>query len=134
MYLRFNDLMFGPDLGITDSERMRWVQGRFIPTKVLQQYFDEGLPFVPEAPFTHMRLDTFLKKLEVLSDGHLNAAIRQLAIVVRLDIASDVSGFDTRGKPDPRRRPKTKVLAKQQVWAGKGNRSRNWQGMKTGSN
>ena len=106
----FNDLFRDRALGITESQRTSWEQGRLIPTQILLYYFDEGLPFVPEAPITAMRLATFQRKLEELAGGHHNPAVRQLAESVKTDISMSISGFDRVGKPDPRRRPKVKLI------------------------
>ena len=52
--LRFDRLIQDGSLGITASERTRWQQGKIIPPQVLQVYWDEGLPFITEAPYTAM--------------------------------------------------------------------------------
>ena len=108
--LRFNDLLNARTLKITESQRTSWEQGRLIPTQILQNYFDEGLPFLPEAPITAMRLATFQRKLEELAQGHGKPSVRQLAAHVLQDVSIAVSGFDGAGKPDPRRRPKVKLI------------------------
>lgn len=109
--LRFDHLLQDRMLGITVSQRTSWEQGRIIPTQVLQAYWDEGLPFLPEAPITAMRLATFKRKLEELAQGHSAPSVRQLAEKVLEDISVSISGFDRAGKPDPRRRPKTRMEA-----------------------
>jgi len=109
--LYFNQLMFDGSLRIHASELTRWQQGDIIPTQVLQAYWDEGLPFLPEAPITAMRLATFKRKLEELAQGHSAPSVRQLAEKVLEDISVSISGFDRAGKPDPRRRPKTRMEA-----------------------
>ena len=106
----FDRLLRDRMLGITESERTRWQQGKIIPAQVLQAYFDEGLPFLPEAPITAMRLATFQRKLEELAQGHCKPSVRQLAAHVLQDVSIAVSGFDGAGKPDPRRRPKVKLI------------------------
>ena len=106
----FNDLFRDRALGITESQRTSWDQGRLIPAQVLQVYWDAGLPFLPEAPITAMRLATFQRKLEELASGHGNPAVRQLAAYVGNDVSISVSGYDRAGKPDPRRVPKVKVM------------------------
>jgi hypothetical protein len=106
----FNDLFRDCALVITESQRTSWEQGQLIPTQVLQRYWDAGLPFLPEAPITAMRLATFQRKLAELAQGHGNPAVRQLAEFVRADVSISVSGFDRTGKPDPRRAPKVKVM------------------------
>ena len=108
--LRFNDLFRDPTLGITESQRTSWEQGRLIPTQVLQAYWDAGLPFLAEAPFTAMRLATFQRKLEELAQGHGNPAVRLLAAYVGNDVSISVSGYDRAGKPDQRRLPKVKLM------------------------
>jgi len=106
----FNDLFRDRTLGITESQRTSWEQGRLIPTQVLQAYWDAGLPFLAEAPFTAMRLATFQRKLEELAKGHANPAVRQLAAHVGNDLSISVSGYDRAGKPDPRRVPKVRLM------------------------
>jgi hypothetical protein len=108
--LRFNDLFRDPTLGITASGQTRWIQGKIIPAQVLQAYWDAGLPFLPEAPITAMRLGTFQRKLEELAQGHDDPSVRQLAAHVGNDLSISVSGYDRAGKPDPRRVPKVKVM------------------------
>ena len=106
----FNDLFRDRALGITESQRTSWDQGRLIPAQVLQVYWDAGLPFLPEAPITAMRLATFQRKLEELASGHGNPAVRQLAAYVGNDVSISVSGYDRAGKQDPRRLPKVKLM------------------------
>jgi len=106
----FNDLFRDQTLGITLSQRTSWEQGRFIPTQILQNYFDEGLPFLPEAPITPMRLATFQKKLAELAKGHTDPSVRLLAAYVGNDVSISISGYDRVGKPDPRRLPKVKLM------------------------
>jgi len=108
--LRFDHLLRDHACGVTESDRTRWVQGKIIPAQVLQAYWDAGLPFLPEAPITAMRLSTFQRKLEWLAQGHGNPAVRQLAEFVRADVSISVFGFALAGKPDPRRVPKVKVI------------------------
>lgn len=118
--LRFDRLIQDGSLGITASERTRWQQGKIIPPQVLQVYWDEGLPFITEAPYTAMRMPTFLRKLEELTRTHLNPHVRQLAEYVRKDVSMSVSGFDRTGKTDPRQRAKTHLIAtKHKRWDGK---------------
>lgn len=112
MLLRFADLMNSRALGITESDRTRWEQGRFVPTKVLQCYFDEGLDFVSEAPIVPMRLKTFIAKLELVAMNHQNQAIRRMAEAIRLDVSATVFGFDPVGRPDPRHKPKLCLRSK----------------------
>jgi hypothetical protein len=117
----FDRLLYDGSLAITASEHTRWQQGQIIPPKVLQAYWDEGLPFVPEAPTTAMRLPTFLRKLDELAHGHCDAQVRQLAEYVRQDVSVSISGFDRIGKTDPRHRGKTRLIATDQ---------KNWDGEK----
>ena len=108
--LRFEHLLNDRTLGITVSQMTSWEQGRLIPAQVLHAYWDAGLPFLPEAPITAMRLATFQRKLAELAKGHTDPSVRQLAAYVGNDVSVSVSGFDRAGKPDPRRVPKVKVL------------------------
>lgn len=119
----FNDLFRDRALGITESQRTSWNQGRLIPAQVLQAYWDAGLPFLPEAPITAMRLGTFQRKLEELAQGHSVPSVCQLAEKVLEDISVSISGFDRAGKPDPRRRPKTRMetpryqtMGREKIW------------------
>jgi len=100
-------------LGITVSQRTSWEQGRIIPAQVLQAYWDEGLPFLPEAPITAMRLATFQRKLEELAQRHSDTSVRQLAAHIGNDISISVSGYDRAGKPDPRQVPKVNLIPPQ---------------------
>ena len=112
MTLRFYQMMSDPALGVTDDQWKRWINRRYIPTQILQQYYDEGLPFVQEAPITTMRLKTFENKIEELLSHNEDIHVRKLAEYVRLEIATAVSGFDQIGKPDPRCKTKTRCIAK----------------------
>lgn len=120
MLLSFSELVVSRALGITESDRTRWEQGRIIPTQVLQLYYDEGLEFVPEAPIVPMRISTFLEKLEKVAINHENPAARRMAEVVRLDVATAVYGFDQAGRPDPRSKPKIRIIANSKPSTTKG--------------
>lgn len=108
--LRFEQLLRDRMLGITESQRTSWEQGRLIPTQVLQRYWDAGLPFLAEAPITAMRLATFQRKLAELTQAHDDPSVRQLAAHVGNDLSISVSGYDRAGKPDPRRVPKVRLM------------------------